>query len=107
MEQDPKKQRDSILAIIGIIFFIGLAIFARSSASSKKNLPPPSSSSPTSSPTETSNAKKEGIDSLLDEESYSFTYTVVLGDATEVLDGKVFKNKMMFTIIGNGQLYAL
>lgn len=99
MQIDDLKNKDSIIAIIGIIFFIILAIIARKTTMQTQEQP---QATPTPSPiaTEETIPQKDILESLKNK-NYHFTYTIVEGEKTEIIDGKVNGNKMKFTIIGD------
>lgn len=86
--------KDNILAIVGIGFFVILAIFARFSGNNN-NLEQGDgevNSTPTSTPPE-----EETIDI---ENNYHFTYTIDIGGKKEVIDGSVNASKAKFQILG-------
>jgi len=87
--------KDNILAIVGIVFFVILAIFARfSSGSSNNNLEQGGGNvSPTPTPTE--NTEEINL-----ETNYHFTYTVDINGQKEVIDGSVTGSKARFQILG-------
>lgn len=102
MNQNEFLNKDSILAIIGIIFLIGLAIFARvtvNQESTEQKNKPESTPTPTATPENTENKETSLFDSL-DSNNYHFTYTVTQNEKIEIIDGKINGNKMKFSIIG-------
>lgn len=89
--------KDNILAIVGILFFIILAIFARSTTGGNNNLEQNSGNDVTPTPTPTENTE---IDL---ETNYHFTYTIDIDGKKEVIDGSVNSNKAKFQILGEGK----
>lgn len=87
--------KDNILAIVGILFFVILAIFVRFSSGNNSLEQSGGVSTPT--PTSTQNAD---IDL---ETNYHFTYTVDVNGQKEVIDGSVNGNKARFQILGRGK----
>lgn len=93
------KNKDNVIAIIGIIFFVILAIFARFNAtSSNKN----------SNNNNQDVVEKENNDSKTEQEqeqiiSYDFTYTIDNNNQISIVEGKRYNNKQKFSIIENGK----
>lgn len=94
--------KDNIIAIIGIIFFIVLVIIVRTSPrKANQNLEKPTV---TTSPTPTENTTPEldqtSIFDLIDEKNYHYIYNVTENNNNEVLEGIKNANKEKFSIIG-------
>ena len=96
------KNKDNVIAIIGIIFFVVLAIFARFSTNDNVS---------------TNNKDNEVVENKNEETtedtpekiiSYNFTYTVDNNNQISIIEGKTYNNKQKFSIIENGvkQEYA-
>ena len=102
MEGKFELNRDTILALIGIVFFIVLALIARGNVSSKQDGKNSSSTVlPTPSPTASEEKVEENqIFKNIESLNYHFTYSIVQDDMKEVIDGKVNGNKQKFSIIG-------
>lgn len=89
--------RDNIIAIVGIIFFVILVLVVRIGGGSDELVKDPDAS-PSPSPTDGEN------NSLKPEEianNYHFTYTVNVDGVKEVIDGEVNGGKAKFSILGN------
>jgi len=97
-----KKNKDTILAIIGIIFLVGLAILARAGGGNQNDSLEPTPST-TQNPTDETTTEPESTDILesLNQKNYHFTYTIQQNNETEIIDGKVNGSKAVFTILGN------
>lgn len=97
MGKDKKFEwnKDNIIAIIGILFFIVLALMVRFSGGNDTNL---EGGSVTPSPTPSVNDEKEEVDLST---NYRFTYTIEYGSIKEVLDGKVYSSKAKFSILSS------
>ena len=95
------KNKDNVIAIIGIIFFVVLAIFARFNTTSD-NINNESENKQEVAENENKDTDKEEI------VSYNFTYTVDNNNQISIIEGKTYNNKQKFSIIENGvkQEYA-
>ena len=96
------KNKDNVIAIIGIIFFVVLAIFARFSTNDNVVNDNKDNEVVENKNEETTEDTPEKI------VSYNFTYTVDNNNQISIIEGKVYNNKQKFWIIENGikQEYA-
>ncbi len=82
--------KDTIIAIVGICFFVILGIMARVSSPRDTLDEPPVS--PTPSPSDSSSEMELAL-------NYHFTYSVEIDNQKEIIDGKVYANKAKFSIL--------
>lgn len=100
-----KAHRDNVLAIIGIIFFIFLAIASRSGSREKRDVvDTPASVTPSS--TSSNQGQNDSVQEaenleLFPDKNYHFTITVVQNGQTEIIDGNRDGNKQKFSVIGS------
>lgn len=102
MTKEELKNKDTILALIGILFFIALAFVARTTITKEQK--PKEEPKPTATNIEESDKKDNEQQSILEslkQTNYHFTYTITENGQTEMIDGKANANKMKFTIFGN------
>lgn len=101
IDKDFFKNKDNVLAIIGIIFFVVLAIIARNNNSSMSSNEQDDS---VNNVVEKENQQEESEEDI----NYKFTYTVNNNGNISVIEGKRYNNKEKFSIIENGskQEYA-
>lgn len=106
--ENSNLNKDNILAIIGIIFFIVLVIMVRTSP--KQEQP----KNEELKPTPTSNEKVEqekpeevSIFKSIDTQNYHYIYNIETTEQTEIIEGTRNDNKELFTITGlEKQQYA-
>lgn len=104
MKEEFFKNKDNVIAIIGIIFFVILAIFARFNTTSD-NINNESENKQEVAENENKDTDKENKEEIV---SYNFTYTVDNNNQISIIEGKTYNNKQKFSIIENGvkQEYA-
>lgn len=104
--------KDNIVAIIGIIFFIVLVIIVRVSPHTEPNeaKTPKESPAPTVTPTKNPDEKEQEdkeettIFDLIDDKNYHYIYNVTNNDKIEIIEGEKNSNKEIFSILGNQKL---
>ena len=103
------KNKDNIIAIIGIIFFVLLAIFARFTTSSNDNTEDNKNGNQETIEKDNQNNDEDSEEEIGEETiSYNFTYTIDNNNQISIVEGKFYNNKQKFSIIENGikQEYA-
>ena len=98
MKEEFFKNKDNVIAIIGIIFFVILAIFARFNTTSD-NINNESENKQEVAENENKDTDKENKEEIV---SYNFTYTVDNNNQISIIEGKNYNNKQKFSIIENG-----
>jgi len=96
------KNKDNVIALVGIIFFVILAIFARFNTSDN---PPTDKKDNEIIENENQESTEETKEEIT---SYNFTYTVDNNNQISIIEGKAYNNKQKFSIIENSikQEYA-
>lgn len=98
------KNKDNVIAIIGIIFFVLLAIFARFTTSDNDNNVDNKKDNQETVEKDNQNNNEDGEEEIEEETiSYNFTYTVDNNNQISIIEGKFYNNKQKFSIIENGE----
>lgn len=91
-----EMNRDTIIAIVGLVFFLVLIILARMGGG-EESLQPEASPTP-DIPIYSPEADED--DEKVTSDNYHFTYTIEKDATKEVIDGKVYASKAKFSILG-------